>query len=184
MAAGLGHGGGDAVDGEGELVDRVGGVAGRVLDRAADQAAPGRQADRLGAGLGRAAEAVLEVGGNGQVGGADDGLGVGQDRVAAERGRRVAQADRESEAGAGGGEGGEAESRQDAGRAGIPGVGHDEGAWAFVERLEALEFFVLAGHLGTLHDSGLCFWHLQKDASGPMCGCPLRCKDSFDGRSM
>jgi hypothetical protein len=55
---------GHALDRMREIVDRPGGIAARILDRGTDQARPRGEPDRLRRGLGRIAEAVLEIGGD------------------------------------------------------------------------------------------------------------------------
>jgi hypothetical protein len=63
---------GDALDGELEVVDGSVGIARCIFDGSAGKADGRCQSNRLRAELGRGAEAVLEVGGDGKMGCVDD----------------------------------------------------------------------------------------------------------------
>ena len=69
---------GHPLDGQPEVVDGARRVAGRVLDRAADEPRLGGEPDRLRHRFGSVAEAVLEVGRHRQVGRLDDRARVGE----------------------------------------------------------------------------------------------------------
>src|SRR5438445_2788196 len=118
----------DSLDGELEVVDGSAGVAGRVFDGTAGKADGGCEADGFGAGFGRWAEAVLQIGRDRKVGGFDDLFGVGKNSVARAVCRRVLLPDGERVARAGGGEGFEAEGGEALCGAGVPWIGADEGS--------------------------------------------------------
>ena len=79
-----------------EIIDRAAGIAGGVLDGAADQTGFGRAPDGQGSVLGGVAIAILEIGTNRQVGGGDDRRGIGQGLVTRHRRFGIATAERES----------------------------------------------------------------------------------------
>src|SRR5581483_6241799 len=106
------------------------GIAGGVLDGAADEAGDGGHADGFGDRLGGIAEASFEVGGDGQIHRFDDGARV-RDRLFAGD-AAVPASEAGGGGGAGGGQGGEAETGQQAGGDGIPRVGNHEGGGAVV----------------------------------------------------
>src|SRR5258708_534377 len=60
------RGGGDTLDGQHMIVDRVVLVTCKILDGSSRQACLDRKSDRLGDGLRLVAKAIAEVGGNGQ----------------------------------------------------------------------------------------------------------------------
>ena len=66
-------------------MDRIGGIAGRILDRTADKAHFGCQYHRLGHHLGRRTEAVFQIGADRQVRGPGDSGGIGQHLLPRER---------------------------------------------------------------------------------------------------
>jgi hypothetical protein len=110
-------------------------VSAVILDRCADDSGRAGAADRLGDVVGRVAEAVLEIGRNRQVGRRGDRLRVGERLVARELAILPAE-----DAGSGAArrrQRGEAEVREQHGRAGIEGVGDHEGAGAVVQRAKA-----------------------------------------------
>ena len=123
---------GDALDGVGEIVDRLLGAPARILDRAAAEPGLGRQLDGERDAGGRIGVAVLEVGRHRQRRGVDDRAGMRQRLVAGDR--AIGAAETEGAAGAGGGERLETETGQDARRADIVGIGDHERAWPLVQR--------------------------------------------------
>ena len=116
----------DPFDRLGEVEERVGGVAGGILDRQAGDPGGGRGGDILRDGFRHRREAALEVGINGNRDAAGDCPEVAQDLVEGHVVVRPAQ--RPGEARAGGGERRETELGQEAGAADVPGVGDDEAA--------------------------------------------------------
>ena len=135
----------DAFDGELEVVDGGVSVARCVFDGAAGEANRGCEADGFGAGFRGWAEAVLQVGRDGEVGGLDDLFRILKDSVAGEVCGGVLLPDGEGVAGACGGEGLEAEGGEDLRGAGVPWIGDDKGSGAFVQRFEGF-VVLLAGH--------------------------------------
>jgi hypothetical protein len=136
-----------APDGKAVVVDGAVGVAGGVFDGTADQTRsfPGK-ANRLADDLRGVAVSVLEVGGDGQIGGVSDGLGVGQRLGTAHACRAIAPAQRKGEACASGGESQEAETGENASGSDVPGVADDEGFRSLVKSLELCGFFCLGRH--------------------------------------
>ena len=116
----------DALDGLGEIVDRVARVAGMVLDRAAGQ--PGRLGgeDGLGGTFRAVALALLQIGRDRQIGRRDDVAAMVDHLLEADT--AIGQAAREGIAGAGRGERLEADRGEQLGGADVPGIGNDEGA--------------------------------------------------------
>ena len=125
-----------ALDGEVEIVDRVVGIAGMILDRAAGEPGGLGGEDRLGGAFGAVALALLEIGRDRQVGRRRHFAAVMDHRLEADR--AVGQAAREGKAGAGGGERLEAQRGQQLGGADIPRVGDDEGAARLMQRAKCL----------------------------------------------
>ena len=104
------------------------------------------KANRFGDDFRGVAVPVLEVGGDGQIRGVSDGLGVRQGLGAADAGSAIAPAQRKGEARAGCGESKEAETGENAGGSGVPGVADDEGFRSLVKSLELCGFFCLGRH--------------------------------------
>ena len=109
-----------------DVVERLVLVAGGVLDRAAHQPDAGGEADGLRRAVRRVAEALLEIGGHGQVGRLHDGARVRQRLVA--RHLAVAPAEHAGGGAAGGRQRLEAERGEDARGARVPRVRDHEGA--------------------------------------------------------
>src|SRR5262245_12015223 len=126
-----------------EIEDRLVLVAARVLDRAADEPGFACEPDGFGRGAGRVAEAFLEVGRDREIGGDYDGARVGKSLVAGHG--AVAPTERSGAGTARGRERREAERREDASRARVPGVGDEEGPRTLVEASEPER---LVGHCG------------------------------------
>src|SRR5688572_11718430 len=135
--AGGGDRGLDPLDRLPEVVDRVGLVAARVLDRTAHGPGGGGQADRLGDVAGRGTEAVLQVGRDGERARAGDRPHVLDRLVARDLALRVLAGEREGEPGARRRQRRKAEALEDARRAGVPRIGDDERARRVVQRTEA-----------------------------------------------
>ena len=134
----------NALCGEADFVNGVFGAAGIVFDGATDEAGGGGEADGFGAFLRGVAEAVFEIGADGQINRGCDGgdvlhHGVTTDAV-------IGFAGGKGEAGGGSGERFKAEVGEEAGGAGVPGVGDDEGSVALVEGAEGASFVGLSRH--------------------------------------
>ncbi|CDX26362.1 hypothetical protein MPLB_780026 [Mesorhizobium sp. ORS 3324] len=115
----------DAFDRMREIIDRIVGVAGMVLDRAAGKAGGLGCEDGFGGLLGAVALAAFEICRDRKIGRCRHLAAMVDHRL--ERHGTVWQAAREGKAGAGRGQRLEAEGGQKLGRADIPGIGHDEG---------------------------------------------------------
>jgi hypothetical protein len=133
----------DALDRLAEIVERPVLVAGRVLDRAADQAGRAGQPHGLGGEARRMAEAVLEIGRDRQLDRVDHGARMRQRLVA--RDLAVAPSERARAGAARGRQRAKAEPGQHARRAGVPRVGNQEGAGSLVQRPERGGLVALAG---------------------------------------
>src|SRR3546814_6614519 len=121
----------DALDRKCEGENRVVASVLVSLDRAARQTGFGSSAYRLRCALRRIAEAFLQVGRDGKLRGLDDCAAVREHIVT--RNAAVGRAERVGESRAGGRQGLEAERREQARRADIPGIGNDEGAGRVVK---------------------------------------------------
>lgn len=99
----MGHlgGGGHALDGQAEVVDRFVGLAGEVLDRAARQPDGGRPGHRGGHAPGVAGKGIFQVGGHRKMGGGDHGGGVAEGLLGGHRPVEAAQGGGEPAAGGG-----------------------------------------------------------------------------------
>ena len=135
---------GHAFDGQIEFVDRIVLVAGSVFDRAA------RQSDRRGASNGfgarvrRAAESILQIGGNRQERSVNDGFRVLQHSVERDRGIGINASSGEGVTGAGGGQSFEAQRRKNFCRSGAPRIGNQENSGRSCRALKALRIFLRA----------------------------------------
>ncbi len=129
-AAGF-HGGVDALQGKKRVVDRRFGASGVIFDRASRQPHGGGGADGFGNRLGAVAEAVFEIGRDGQRRCPDDESAMGQH--VRPGGTAIAHAAREGHAGAGGGERRKARAGEDAGRADVPWIRQNECARPFMQ---------------------------------------------------
>src|SRR5206468_5190568 len=136
-----------------DVVERLVLVAGGVLDGPAHQPHPGGEAYRLRGRRGRVTEALLEVGGDGQIGRLHDGAGVGERLVA----QHLAVTSPEDARGrsAGRREGRKTETGENARGARIPGVGNHEGR-SLVQGAEAGGLVALTGcHEGSFAEGRL-----------------------------
>src|ERR1035441_4165538 len=123
------------------------GVAGRILDGAADESGRvGSQANCFSGRLRTVTIAIFEVGGHGKRRGFDDGARVSEGFLASDGSSAVATTKGEGEAGTGGGKGSKSEAGEETGGAGIPGIGNDENFRPLMERQELSSFFSLVGH--------------------------------------
>jgi hypothetical protein len=154
-APGGGVGGrGDPLGGPAEVMDRLGRVAGVVLDRAACQARPGGSGDGLGHLLGLCPEAVLEVARHGDVDRLCDRLRVGERLLAGDG--VVAAPEGRPESAARRGERREAERPEQQRRADVPGIADDQRpAGAFVKEAEAHRPVSCPCEAGELDDASL-----------------------------
>jgi len=139
----------EPIDGLGDFVDGVFGIARRVLDRAADEAGSRREPDRLRDVVRRAAVAALEVRGHRKIGRLHDLAGVLERFRAPDR--AVAPPEREGEARARRRQRLEAEMGQDLRGAGVERIRNDEGPRSLVEELETRGFFRLRAHVGEFY---------------------------------
>jgi hypothetical protein len=126
-----------------ELEDRRGRIAARVLDRAADETRLCREPDRLGRDFGRVAEALLQVGGDWQVGGVANHPRLGQRLIA--RDPAVTPAQHAGRRAARGCQCRKPEPGHHPRRAAIPDIGDDECLRGLVQRTELL-CLVRLGH--------------------------------------
>ena len=129
-------GGGDALGGERELVDRAGRAAAVVLDREARQAGRDGAGGGLGDVLGAVGEAVLEVGRHRQLGRRGDRRGV-RERLVAGHGS-VQAAERRGETAAGRRERLEAQRGEQPRGADVPRIGHQQRRAGPMQREEPL----------------------------------------------
>lgn len=121
----------DALDCLGKIVDRIGGVAGMVFDRATGEAGGVRREDRLACTLRAVALAFLQIRRDRQLRRPGDFATMMDHFLEADA--AVGQPAREGEAGAGGGQSPEAEGGEKLGGADVPWVGNDEGARRLVK---------------------------------------------------
>lgn len=168
--------GSDPLQRGGELIDGLSGAPAGILDGTTDQTGLGGQADGRGAVLRSIAVAVFQVGGDRQIGGGDDRSGVFQRLSPAHRAFRIAPAQGERQACAGGGKGVEAEAGEHLRRTGIPGIGQDQHAGPLVQVAETFGALALAGHGGGLRGGertpslGAGRWSVERRAqSRPSC---------------
>ena len=131
-----------------EIVDRRALVAARVLDRAADHARLGGEADGL-RGLARIARvAILQVRAHRQLGRAGDHGAVIEDLAKTYPSVALPEGTRDAEAGRR--QGFEAERGEKLRGAGVPGIRNDESAGALVKRAECRRFLFLGFHRASI----------------------------------
>lgn len=147
MFARLLRGRGNAFHRQAELENAVGGIAGRILDRAADEPDACRQRNRFGAGQGIFTKSVLQIGGHGQIGRTDDVAGILQYDVPRESRRRIPSANGKGKAGARRRQRLEAERREDSRRTCIPGIGDYESALTIMQGAECPVLVLLIFHV-------------------------------------
>ena len=123
-----------ALGGLADVEERLVLVTRRVLDRAADEADLGGEANRLRRHRGRVAEALFQIGGDGQIGRVDDPAELGQRLLAPHL--AVTPPENAGGGAARGRERLEPEPGEDAGRAGVPRIGNHESACTLVQCAE------------------------------------------------
>lgn len=143
-----GNGSADALDRQGELVDRCAGARRAILDRAADNPRGGGQPDGFRYRGRIVSEAVLEIGAHRQVDCRCDVRQMPKHPVAAHR--EVALPDGKRVARARGGQRLEAQVRQQPGRSDVPGIGDDERVVQLVECPEGAPLLGLSLHVEIL----------------------------------
>ncbi len=139
-------GGAHACDGMVEIVDRVAGIGGRILDAEARQPVGDRGLDRGGTILGRWAEAVLQIAIDGQVGEPREESGIVDRLLTRHRMRPIGSAEGEGDRHAGRSQRQETLALEQKRRGAVEGVGHDERVRRLMQSTESFVELALSHH--------------------------------------
>ena len=129
-------------DREREIIDRMTGVAGEILDRATDHAGVGCARNRLCRGVRIVRAAILQVRIDRPVGRPGNSPAILDDGIEADGGAAESVGEPEAR----GRERLESHRGEQFGGAAVPGIGDDEGAGADMQRAKRFGFFHLAAH--------------------------------------